>query len=266
MIVAGLSAYGCVKDGLRRFGADAPSCVIRHVPWEILSPLSTTAKPSLRIKGRSFVALVLMPEPPLDEWLEALWSQMARSPTFFDGRPVIVDFSALAGTEDRFEELVERLEKRDMRIIGVEGAAPGWTDSEVWGRPPIATNGRADRFVEILDEVPEPPEPTSLVLRGPIRSGQSVFFEKGDVTVLGSVSSGAEVIAGGSIHVYGTLRGRAIAGFTQATAAVFCRKNEAELIAINGIYKVADDMNPALRGKAVHATLDGDSVAIVLLD
>ncbi len=225
----------------------------------------STAKPSLRIKGRSFVALVLMPEAPVDEWLDALWAQVARSPTFFAGRPVIVDLSALAGLEADFEALISALEKRDIRIIGVEGAAPGWTDSEVWGRPPIATNGRADRYVEIVDEVPEPPEPTALVLSGPIRSGQTVFFDKGDVTVLGSVSSGAEVIAGGSIHVYGTLRGRAIAGFTQPMAGVFCQKNEAELIAINGVYKLADDMDPLLRGKAVHATLDGDSVIIAAM-
>ena len=230
---------------------------------ESLSPVPTSAKPSLRIKGRSFVALVLMPESPVEEWLDTLAAQMARSPTFFAGRPVIVDLSALAGLEERFEELIKVLENRDIRIIGVEGAAPGWTDSEVWGRPPIATNGRADRFMEIIDEIPEPPEPTSMVLRGPIRSGQTIYFEKGDVTVLGSVASGAEVIAGGSIHVYGTLRGRAIAGFTQATAGVFCRRMEAELIAINGVYKVADDMNPLLRGKAVHATLEGDSVVMV---
>ncbi len=227
--------------------------------------VSTTAKHSLRIKGRSFVALVLMPEAPVEDWLEALWAQMARSPSFFDGRPVIVDLSALAGLEAEFEELIQNLERRDIRIIGVEGAAPGWTDSEVWGRPPIATNGRADRFMEIIDEVPEPPEPTSLVLEGPIRSGQTIFFERGDVTVLGSVASGAEVIAGGSIHVYGTLRGRAIAGFTQPSACVFCSRNEAELIAINGVYKVADDMDAPLRGKAVRAWLDGDSVVIVTM-
>ena len=227
--------------------------------------MSRSIKSSIRIKGRSFVALVLMPEAPLDEWLEMLAAQMARSPTFFAGRPVIVDMSALAGMEVQFEGFIQTLEKRDIRIIGVEGAAPGWTDSEVWGRPPIATNGRADRFVEIVDEKPEPPEPTSMVLRGPIRSGQTVFFERGDVTVLGSVASGAEVIAGGSIHVYGTLRGRAIAGFTQPDAGVFCRRMEAELIAINGIYKVADDMNEQLRGKAVHATLEGDSVVMVTM-
>ena len=229
---------------------------------------SKPARPSLRIKGRSFVALVLQPEAPVDDWLETLAAQKARSPTFFEGRPVVVDFSAMAGEESTFEALIAALEQQDMRIIGVEGAAPGWTDSEVWGRPPIATNGRADRFVEILDETPEtppaPPEPTSLVLAGPIRSGQTVLFEKGDVTVVGSVASGAEIIAGGSIHIYGALRGRALAGFSgQPEAHIFCTKMEAELVAIDGVYKLAEDMPDAMRGKSVHATLDGDSVVMV---
>ena len=230
--------------------------------------MSSPAKPSLRIKGRSFVALVLMPEAPIVEWLEALGRQVARSPAFFEGRPVIVDLSALAGQEAAFPALIETLEKRDMRIIGVEGAAPGWTDSQTWGRPPIATNGRADRFVEIADEVARPsaPEPASLVLHGPVRSGQTVFFERGDVTVVGSVASGAEVIAGGSVHIYGALRGRVIAGFAGAAdAGVFCRRMEAELIAINGIYKVADDMPAALRGQPVHATLQDDAVVMVTI-
>ena len=231
--------------------------------------LTLAAKTPIRIKGRSFVALVLMPEPPVADWLAALSAQIARAPTFFAGRPVIVDLSALAGHEPEFERLIETLEKRDIRIIGIEGAAPGWTDSETWGRPPIATNGRADRFIEVVEDEPEPPpppEPTSLMLRGPIRSGQTVFFEHGDVTVIGGVASGAEVIASGSIHVYGTLRGRAIAGFAgHGDAAVFCRRMEAELIAINGVYKVADDMPPLLRGKPVHATLDGDSIVLTTM-
>ena len=229
--------------------------------------MSSPAKPTLRIKGRSFVALVLTPEAPIVEWLDALERQAARSPAFFDGRPVIVDFSALAGQEAAFPALIETLEQRDMRIIGVEGADPGWTDSATWGRPPIATKGRADRFMDIVDEAPpSPPEPRSLVLQGPVRSGQTVFFERGDVTVLGSVASGAEVIAGGSVHVYGTVRGRVIAGFAGAAdAGVFCRRMEAELIAINGIYKVADDMPAALWGQPVHATLQDDAVIMVMI-
>src|SRR6476620_9020344 len=69
----------------------------------------------------------------------------------------------------------------------------------------------------------------------PVRSGQSVIFPHGDVTVVGQVASGAEVVAGGSIHVYGALRGRALAGsMGNPRARIFCRKNEAELLAIDG--------------------------------
>ena len=227
-------------------------------------------KSLIRIKGRSFLALVLMPEAPVEDWLAGFDAQAARSPAFFDSRPIIVDFSGLAGLEAEFAGFIAALEKRDLRIIGVEGAAPGWTDSDTWGRPPIASNGRADRFMEIVDETPAepppPPPPTSLFLQGPVRSGQSVFFEHGDVTILGSVASGAEVIAGGSVHVYGTLRGRVIAGFMgRADARIFCTRMEAELVAINGVYKLADDMAPELRGHAVQTVLDCDSVVMSLV-
>lgn len=225
----------------------------------------------LRVKGRSFIALVLMPEAPLADWLSAFDAQVSRSPTFFDSRPVIVDFSAVAGLEAEFAGLIDKLERRELRIIGVEGAAPGWTDSETWGRPPIATNGRADRFMHAPEPAEQPveeppPPPTSLILQGPIRSGQSVFFEHGDLTIVGAVSSGAEVIAGGSVHVYGALRGRAIAGFLgRPEARVFCTRMEAELVAINGVYKLADDVPDALRGHAVQAVLDGDSIVMSLV-
>ena len=109
-------------------------------------------------------------------------------------------------------------------------------------------------------------EPTSLLVDQPVRSGQSIVFERGDVIVLGSVSSGAEIIAGGSIHVYGALRGRAIAGLTgQAQSRIFCRKLEAELIAIDGVYRTAEDME-GLRGKAVQAWLEGESLSVTVLD
>ncbi len=109
----------------------------------------------------------------------------------------------------------------------------------------------------------EPPRPATMLHDRPVRSGQSVIFPEGDLTVLGSVASGSEVVAGGSIHIYGALRGRAIAGTTgNSSARIFCNKLEAELIAIDGLYRTADEMDPQFRGRAVQAWLDGETMSM----
>ena len=96
-----------------------------------------------------------------------------------------------------------------------------------------------------------------------MRSGQSVVFIEGDVTVLGSVGSGAEIVAGGSIHVYGALRGRAFAGATgNARARIFCHRAEAELLAIDSYYKTADDIEDSLRCRPAQAWLEGGTLQI----
>ncbi|WP_027165697.1 septum site-determining protein MinC [Mesorhizobium sp. WSM3224] len=110
------------------------------------------------------------------------------------------------------------------------------------------------------------PSAGTLMIKAPIRSGQSVFHPQGDVIVLGSVASGSEIVAGGSIHVYGTLRGRAIAGSEgNISARIFCRKNEAELLAVDGWYTTAEEMEGVSRGKAVQAFLDNDALCVVPL-
>ncbi len=111
-------------------------------------------------------------------------------------------------------------------------------------------------------------EPTSLLVENPIRSGQSVVFPYGDITVLGAVSSGAEVVASGSIHIYGALRGRAMAGAmgNNVKARVFCSRNEAELIAIDGYYRTAEDMAPELRGRPAQCWLNDRVLQITGLD
>ncbi|WP_027052358.1 septum site-determining protein MinC [Mesorhizobium erdmanii] len=107
----------------------------------------------------------------------------------------------------------------------------------------------------------------TLMIKSPIRSGQSVFHPHGDVIVLGSVASGSEIIAAGSIHVYGTLRGRAIAGSQgDRSARIFCRRNEAEMISVDGWYTTAEEMDGVSRGKAVQAFLEGDMLAVVPLN
>ncbi len=224
-------------------------------------------RPFIRVRGRSFIALVLAPELPVADWLAALDEQMRRSASFFDERPVVVDLAAVPVQSADVPALIKALQDRDIRIIGVEGADDAWPGDDVWGRPPMAVT-RADRDLDVPEDVVRvvEPEMTSLVVEQPVRSGQSIVFAKGDLTVIGSVSSGAEIIAGGSIHVYGTMRGRAIAGLvSRGRARIFCRKMEAELLAIDGIYKSADDMDRNLRGRSVQAWLHGDSLLMAAL-
>ena len=106
-----------------------------------------------------------------------------------------------------------------------------------------------------------------LVIDESVRSGQVIEFPQGDVTVVGSVGSGAEIVAGGSIHVYGTLRGRALAGTAgDPTARIFCRRNEAELLAVDGWYRTAEDMESSTYGRPVQAFLEDDVVWVAALN
>ena len=106
-------------------------------------------------------------------------------------------------------------------------------------------------------------QPASLMIEDPVRSGQSVVFIEGDVTVLGSVGSGAEIVAGGSIHVYGALRGRALAGATgNARARIFCHRVEAELLAIDSYYRTADEIEDSLRCRPAQAWLEGETLQV----
>lgn len=106
---------------------------------------------------------------------------------------------------------------------------------------------------------PSPHRKPARVVTEPIRSGQQVYADGADLIVMTTVSPGAEVIADGCVHVYGPLRGRAVAGARgDSTARVFCRRMEAELLAVAGIYAVADQMQGALRGVAAQAYLSPD--------
>ena len=102
-----------------------------------------------------------------------------------------------------------------------------------------------------------------MLIETPIRSGQSVIFPNGDVTVLGSVASGSEIVAGGSIHVYGTLRGRAMAGsIGNARARIFCMKNQAELLAIDGYYRTADEWDVNTQRQPVQCWLEDGALMV----
>lgn len=227
---------------------------------------ATAAPPRqlVRLRGRSYVAFVFAPAVPIVEWLQEIDATLSGSPGFFAGKPVVLDLSAVDLSRPAIAHLVLSLEKRNIRILGIEGVEAARLTSSL---PPLLTGGRHCAIQRAEPEKSELKPPTSLLLDSPVRSGQSIVFPDGDVTVLGSVSSGAEIVAGGSIHVYGTLRGRAMAGVNGNSAArIYCQKIEAELLAIDGFYQTAEELDAALRNRPAQAWLEGDIMRITPLN
>lgn len=220
----------------------------------------------VRLRGRSYVAFVFVPTVPILDWLQEIDTTIARSPGFFAGRPVVIDLSSVNLSQSGINHLLTSLQDRNIRVLGIEGVEEGRLTPMM---PPLLSGGRSCVVEPSAPKKVEKAEakPTSLLLENPVRSGQTVIFPEGDVTILGSVGSGAEVVAGGSIHVYGALRGRAMAGVNGHTSArIYCQKIEAELLAIDGFYQTADDIDAALRGKPAQAWLQGNTMRITALN
>jgi septum site-determining protein MinC len=236
----------------------------------------------VRLRGRSYVAFVFSPTVPIVGWLEEIDATLARSPGFFVGRPVVVDLSSVELSQSGIAHLVASLQDRHIRVLGIEGVDPSRLTPSL---PPLMTGGRncvieqsepkkteAETETKTETEIKTETKPkaktqTSLLLESPVRSGQSVIFTEGDVTILGSVGSGAEIVAGGSIHVYGTLRGRAMAGVNgNSNARIYCQKIEAELLAIDGYYQTAEEIDTSLRNRPAQAWLQGNIMKITPLN
>jgi len=223
---------------------------------------------SLKFRARTYTAFVFTPRAPIADWLMDLDATLERSKSFFTGHAVALDLSAVRLSANGIGHLVASLEERNIRVLGIEGVEA----NEAAGLPPILRGGRGTQDLDLPE--PEPPaaseaaprlreQPSSLLIEEPVRSGQSVAFVEGDVTVLGSVGSGAEIIAGGSIHIYGTLRGQAMAGVTgNRRARIFCHRFDAELLAIGSYYKTADEIEDSVRSGPIQAWLDGNTLKI----
>jgi len=225
----------------------------------------------VRLRGRSYVAFVFSPAVPIVDWLSEIDATLARSPGYFVGKPIVLDLAAVDLSGSAIAHLLGSLNDRNIRVLGIEGVEESRLAANM---PPLLTGGRACVITrnEPVQKAEEPregpkPKPTSLLLESPVRSGQSIIFTDGDVTVLGSVGSGAEIVAGGSIHVYGTLRGRAMAGVNgNSSARIYCQKIEAELLAIDGYYQTAEEIDVSLRNRPAQAWLQGDTMKITPLN
>jgi septum site-determining protein MinC len=237
--------------------------------------------PKVQVRGRSFMALTVAPTAPLKAWLAALDQHLGRTAALFADRPIVADLSAAAergqGQDQRQACILAALDglaARNLRVIGVQGIDAALLAGTRWARlPTILHGGRHESGVDETraadtTQVDAPPAPApSLLIDRPVRSGQSIYFEEGDITIVGAVASGAEVVAGGSIHVYGALRGRAIAGVKAGERArIFCRRLEAELVAVDGVYLTAEEWGASLQGCAVQIRCEQGVLRLQALD
>ncbi|MEI2428961.1 septum site-determining protein MinC [Lysobacter yananisis] len=233
--------------------------------------------------------------------VEEMRSRVQRAPNMFGRAAVVIDFGGLSHAPDiaSAQALLDGL-----RAAGVLPVALAYGTSEIeklsqaLGLPLLAkfraSYERADG-VAVAEaaapprrEAPAPapaaeparaPRPPAgappvaqassvgMIQSAPVRSGQQIYADNRDLTVLTTVGAGAEVIADGSVHIYGPLRGRALAGAQgNAKARIFCREFHAELVAIAGRYKVLEDIPKELRGKPVQVWLEDEQIKIAALD
>lgn len=231
---------------------------------------ATTVRP-FQIRGRFFTAIALrLASRPDDELLADLDAQLRQTPQFFADAPLVLDLEHAAELVqgDDLVRLVEHLRSRKLSVFGVQNGSADQTAAAVaagliplsGGRDvPSRAAGREQARAPVA--AAEAPPPENRLVTTPVRSGQTIFADRGDLIVVGPVGSGAELVAVGNIHVYGQLRGRALAGVNgDQTARIFCQSLDAELLAIAGLYRTNETLGPDIRKKSVQAFLQGEQL------
>lgn len=210
-----------------------------------------SAAPSFQVRSRSFTAAVLQVEAG-EGFLAALDGRLKLSPQFFAGAPIVLDLARARGfaRPEEFAPLLRELRGRKLAVIGVQNGSREQNAAAAAAGLAALPAGR-DPTRPTLLAPPPPPPPDTVLVTEPVRSGQRVRAERGDLVVIAPVGAGAELIARGNIHVYGPLRGRALAGFEgDESARIFCQSLEAELVAVAGIYRASEDLEATWRARA----------------
>jgi septum site-determining protein MinC len=252
--------------------------VLQHVNADRKSGAASSAAVPLQIRGRSFTAVVLqLTGAPDAEFYAALDAKLAQAPHFFTNAPFVLDLDRATGLDrsGAMVGLARELRARRLAVIGVQNGTIEQNAAALGAGLITLQGGRDAAEPDARGGAPAMPEAPAaedggesgtLVITEPVRSGQRVFADRGDLVVVASVSPGAEVIARGNIHIYGRLRGRALAGVNgDLSARIFCQNLEAELIAIAGLYRTSDDLEPAVRNQRVQAYLQDDVLRIEVL-
>ncbi|HEV2676453.1 MAG TPA: septum site-determining protein MinC [Aliidongia sp.] len=232
------------------------------------------------VHGGMFTVMVVRVDDPNDPEFESrLAEQIARSPTFFANAPVVMDLQHCTGaaSADAFHGLRRMLKRQHLIAVGVQNANATQIRAAMNADLAAFAPANAGRRTESVEAAaPPPPRPApaapiiplggsarTKIITQPVRSGTQVYARGGDLIVLASVSPGAEVIADGHVHIYGALRGRAIAGAGGDTEArIFVGKLEAELLCVAGHYLVSEAIEADYIGRSVQVTLVDDRLTI----
>jgi septum site-determining protein MinC len=254
-----------------------------------VNPQTSEATPpaAFELKAASFTFPVIrLLGADMDAVAEQLGAKVDQAPDFFRNTPVVVDLSGLAAdTGDvQFPLLVGLLRGYGMIPVGVRGGdatqngAAEAMELAILGdvyvrkfRAAAAKQVQSPSSKPSTGAVPQSESPVAKPSSGtafklvtqPVRSGQRVYAAGGDLSVVGPVSSGAELLADGNIHVYGPLRGRAMAGLSgDPKARVFCQDLQAELVSVAGHYRISENIPEALKGVPVQIFLDQEVLRI----
>jgi septum site-determining protein MinC len=201
-----------------------------------------------------------------------LTGRIATAPQFFRRTAVCLDLVALKGVPDAAEvrTVIDAVRRAGMRVIGLAGGAAEMEAVSDALSLPILSAFRASRDPVSTPEPAQPtPAPTeladsafaTLIQHQTVRSGQRIYARNRDLVVTAAIGAGAEVMADGCLHIYGSLRGRAMAGARGLlTARVFCQEFHAELVSIAGVFRVFETIPAELGGKPVQAWLEGEDL------
>ncbi len=232
---------------------------------EIIAEQSAPAQEQsapFQLRGGSFTMMVLkLIDPASDIFFSRLGDKVRLAPNFFRNAAVVLDLDAVPEALDcDFGDIKTRLRDCNLIAVGVQGGHKRQHEAALRVGLPLVPAGRPTRtdtrLASGIAQAKLSPSRPALVINDMVRSGRQIYAPGGDLVVTAMVSAGAELLADGHVHVYGPLRGRALAGLSGDTSArIFCLSLEAEMVSIAGLYRVNEDFEPAIVRKPVQIYL-----------
>ena len=224
----------------------------------------------IELKGSSFTLSVIHLHHTQPEVVsQALQDKIDQAPAFLKNAPVVLNVSSLNGTVN-WKEMQQAIAATGLRIVGVSGCKDDALKSMITraGLPVLSEGKESKPQAEALPEpIAQAAEASKTrIINTPVRSGQQIYARNADLIVTSSVSAGAELVADGNIHIYGTMRGRALAGASgDRDCQIFCTSLSAELVSIAGEYWIMDQLPAEFFGKAARLCLQDGVLTIKTL-